>query len=309
MQTLPDSVSTFIRFIQLKSCRARTQEEYLRWVTRIAKHCNVACASLLSEEQVLSFVHHLQQAHDYEGSTINQCVCALRMFYRDHLGRVDWSCWKHIFIKRIAPIPVVLAREEVRALLAAVHEPRFRTILALIYHCGLRLNEACKLEVAHLDRARGVLKVINGKGGKHREVPVSPVMFEALGRWWLQHRNPRFLCPGVGRAWKEKYGCAKRAQHVATQPMSDSSVQQAMKAAILTSRLTKQGINCHALRHSYATHMLEEAVSVRQLQSYLGHSSIEITAKYLHLTQVSETRAQEALGTLYEQVIARRAVK
>ncbi len=281
----------------------------MRWVTRIARHFEVACASLLSQEQVLAFVHHLQQAHDYEGSTINQCVCALRMFYRDHLGRADWSCWKHIRIKRSAPIPVVLARGEVRVLLAAVQVLRFRMILALIYHCGLRLGEACRLEVSHLDRARGVLRVVNGKGGKHREVPVSPQMFEALGRWWLQHRNRRFVFPGVGRAWKEKYGCAKRAQHVATQPVSESSVQQAMKAAILTSRLTKQGINCHALRHSYATHMLEEAVSVRQLQSYLGHSSIEVTVKYLHLTNVSETRAQEALGTLYAQVIARQSTE
>jgi site-specific recombinase XerD len=107
----------------------------------------------------------------------------------------------------------------------------------------------------------------------------------------------------VGRAWKEKYGCNRTAMMLAQQPMSEASVQQAMKAAILTSRLTKPGINCHALRHSYATHMLEEGVSVRQLQSYLGHSSIEITVKYLHLTAVSETKAQQALHTLYTEVI------
>ena len=309
MTTPPDSVSTFVRFIQLKSLSPRTQCEYLRWIERIAKHCEVACASLLTEEQVLGFVHHLQQHHNYEGSTLNQCVCALRLFFRDHLNHADWACWKHIHIKRNEPIPVVMAREEVRTLLASVKEARFAVLFALIYHCGLRLGEACRLEVTHLDRARGMLKVINGKGGKHREVPVSPVMFAQLGAWWLQHKNKRFVFPGVGRAWKEKYGCARTAQQVATQPMSEASVQQAMSRAILTSRLTKAGINCHALRHSYATHMLEEGVSVRQLQSYLGHASIEVTAKYLHLTNVSETRAQEALARLYAQVIARHAVK
>jgi len=159
------------------------------------------------------------------------------------------------------------------------------------------------LEVTHLDRQRGVLRILNGKGGKNREIPVSPEMFERLGRWWLRHRNPRFLFPGLGRAWKEKYDCKAAAQRLAQHPMSEASVQQALKAAVLSARLKKTGISCHALRHSYATHLLEEGVSVRQVQSYLGHCSIEITAKYLHLTAVSETKAQDALRRLYAQVI------
>ena len=299
----PDSLSSFVRFIQLKSLRQRTQEEYVRWVTRLAKHCGVACASLLSQEEVLSFLQDLQQRHGCQGSTLNQCVCGLRLFFRDHLGHSEWTCWKQIRIKRTEALPTVLAREEVRTLLASVKEARFRAVFSLMYHCGLRLGEVCRLEVTHLDAKRGVLRVINGKGGKNREVPIAPEMFERLRQWWARHRNPRLLFPGVGRAWKEKYGCNLTAMKLAQQPMSEASVQQAMKAAILTSRLTKTGINCHALRHSYATHMLEEGVSVRQLQSYLGHSSIEITVKYLHLTAVSETKAQAALHTLYTEVI------
>jgi site-specific recombinase XerD len=303
MKDIPHSVAGFIRFLNLKSLRARTLESYLSWVKRIAKHHGVACASQLNQEQVLSFLHYVQQTKGYEGSTLNQCVCALRLFYRDHLERPDWTCWNKIKIKRSEPLPTVLAREEVRTLLASVKEPRFRTLFSLMYHCGLRLGEACRIEVTHLDRKRGVLRVINGKGGKNREIPVAPEMFTQLGRWWLSHRNPRFLFPGVGRAWKEKYGCNLTAMRLAQQPMSEASVQQAIKAAILTSRLTKAGISCHALRHSYATHMLEEGVSLRQLQSYLGHNDIKTTLVYLHLTHVSETRAQEALARLYTQVI------
>lgn len=303
MKDIPHSVAGFIRFLNLKSLRARTLESYLAWVKRIAKHHSVACASLLNQEQVLSFLHHVQQTKGYEGSTLNQCVCALRLFYRDHLERPDWTCWSKIKIKRTPPLPTVLARDEVRTLLASVKEARFRALFSLMYHCGLRLGEACRLEVTHLDRKRGVLRVINGKGGKNREIPVAPEMFVQLGRWWQHHRNPRFVFPGVGRAWKEKYGCNLTAMRLAQQPMSEASVQQAMKAAILTSRLTKAGISCHALRHSYATHMLEEGVSLRQLQSYLGHNDIKTTLVYLHLTHVSEIRAQEALSRLYTQVI------
>jgi integrase/recombinase XerD len=303
MKDIPHSLAGFIRFINLKSLRARTLESYLSWVTRIARHFGVACPSQLNQDQVLSFLHHVQQTKGYGGSTLNQCVCALRLFYRDHLGWADWTCWSQIRIKRSDPLPTVLAREEVRTLLSSVKEARFLTLFSLMYHCGLRLGEACRIEVTHLDRKRGVLRVINGKGGKNREIPVAPEMFVQLGHWWRHHRNPRFIFPGVGRAWKEKYGCNLTAMRLAQQPMSEASVQQAMKAAILTSRLTKAGISCHALRHSYATHMLEEGVSLRQLQSYLGHNDIKTTLVYLHLTHVSETRAQEALARLYTQVI------
>ena len=235
----PDSLSTFVRFIQLKSLRERTEEEYVRWVTRIAKHCGVACASLLSQEQVLGFVHHLQQTANYEGSTLNQCVAALRLFYRDHLKHADWTCWADIKIKRREPIPTVLAREEVARLLASVQELRFRTVFALMYHTGLRLGEACRLEVSHLHRARGVLLVADGKGGKQREVPVSPQMFALLTDWWRRHKNPRYLFPGVGRAWKQKFGNQGTALQEAQAPMSEASVQQAMsRAAAAAARQT-----------------------------------------------------------------------
>ena len=303
MTPIPESLSTFIRFIQLKSLRKRTEEEYVRWVVRLARHGGVACASLLGQEEVLGFLHGLQQNHGYEGSTLNQAVCALRLFFRDHLGRADWTCWAQIRIKRSVPIPTVLSRGEVRTLLGSVKEARFVAVFSLMVHCGLRLGEACRMEVTHLDGARGVLRVVNGKGGKNREVPVAPEMFARLRRWWKRHRNPRYLFPGLGSGWKDKFGCRLVAMREARHPMNESGVQQAMKAAVLTSGLKKAGICCHALRHSYATHLLEEGVSVRQLQSYLGHSSIEVAAKYLHLTTVSETKVQEALRRLYAQVI------
>lgn len=249
----PDSLSTFVRFLQLRSSRPRTQEEYARWVTRLARHCGVACASLLSEEEVLSFLHHLQQNHGCHGSTLNQCVCGLRLFFRDHLGHADWTCWKQIRIKRSEPLPTVLAREEVRRLLTSVKEARFQAVFSLMYHCGLRLGEVCRLEVTHLDAKRGVLRVINGKGGRNREVPVAPEMFARLRQWWARHRNPRLLFPGVGRAWKQKYGCNLTAMKLAQQPMSEASVQQAMKAAILTSPRASPSPGSTATRCATAT--------------------------------------------------------
>ena len=302
-QSWPEQVSAFIRTIQLKSLSPRTLDAYLSWVLRVAKHHGVACASLLGEEEVYAFIHHTQQTCGYEGSTLNQMICALRIFYRDHLGRDLWRCWGKIKIKRIPPLPTVLTREEVKALLDHVRVARFKAVLALIYHCGLRAGEACRIEVGHIDAARGVLRVINGKGGKHREVPISPEMVDRLRTFWTRHRNPKYLFPGIGRGWKEKFGSAKVALKDSAKPMSMSSVQAAMRMCIEGSRLTKPGICCHALRHSFATHLLEEGVSVRQLQSYLGHSDIKTTCIYLHLTQVSEGRTHEAQQRLYAAVI------
>lgn len=303
MKDIPDSLAGFIRFINLKSLRARTLESYLSWITRLAKHHGVACASLLNQEQVLAFLHFVQQTKGYGGSTLNQAVCALRLFYRDYLDLSEWTCWQKIKIKRTQPLPCVLSRAEVRTLLSSVRVSRFRAILSLIYHCGLRVGEACCIEVSHLDAERGVLRLLNAKGGKNREVPISPEMLERLRAWWTQHRHPRYLFPGIGRGWKEKWNDQSAALRHASKPMSDSSVQAAMAKAVLSSTLKKKGVSTHALRHSYATHLLEEGISLRQLQSYLGHSDIKTTAIYLHLTEISEGRAREALSRLYSHVI------
>jgi integrase len=258
---------------------------------------------LCGQEEVLAFVHHLQQADRYEGSTLNQAVCAFKLFFRDFLSHADWTCWRQIRIKRRPPLPTVLSREAVRRLLGSVRQARFQAVLSLMYHCGLRVGEACRLEVGDLRAVPGMLRVREGKGGKPRDIPIHPQMVERLRRWWKQHRHPRWLFPGVGRGWKQKHGDQRTALRLAKQPMSESSVQVALSRALLTARLHAPGVCCHTLRHSYATHLLEEGVSLRQLQVYLGHQSLDVTVMYLHLTQVSETRAQDALATLYRQVI------
>jgi integrase len=303
MTNIPDKVEQFSRFIQLRSLRERTREEYVRWVRRLGRHHGVACPSLCGQEEVLAFVHHLQQADKCAGSTLNQAVCAFKLFFRDFLNHAEWTCWEQIRNKRHQPLPTVLSREAVRRLLGSVHQARFQAVLSLMYHCGLRVGEACRLEVGDLKAVPGMLRVREGKGGKPRDIPIHPEMVTRLRGWWKQHRHPRWLFPGVGRGWKQKHGDQRIALRLAKQSMSESSVQAALNKAVLTARLNTPDVCCHTLRHSYATHMLEERVSLRQLQVYLGHHSLDVTARYLHLTAVSETHAQEALAQLYRQVI------
>ncbi len=303
MKDTPDTIAKFIRFINLKSLRERTKDVYVGWVRRLAKHGGLACPSLASQEQVLGFLHELQKVRNYKATALSTAVCALRLFYRDFLGHEDWNCWKHIRIKRSATWPAVLSREETRLLLGSFTELRFETLFSLMYHTGLRVGEASRLEVTHLERQRGVLRVVDGKGGKDREVPVAPEMFQRLGVWWKTHRNARWLFPGAGVGWNQHDGSWATALQVSDHPIGLSTIHRALEAALLSSGLKKAGISCHTLRHSYATHLLEQGVSIRQLQMYLGHSCIEITTKYLHLTSVSEAKAQDALRLLLHQVI------
>lgn len=177
---------------------------------------------------------------------------------------------------------------------------RFRTILRLIYHCGLRIREACRLEVTDIKRSEGRLHIRNAKGGKSRYVPIAPEMLADLRRFWCRHRHPRFLFPGMQVDWKaHKEPLVQRALR-AKGPMSESAVQNAFRLALAASGI-KTKATPHTLRHSYATHLLEEGVSIRLISQYLGHSSLETTLIYTHLTAVCEAQAVCALQRLYAQ--------
>jgi integrase len=186
-----------------------------------------------------------------------------------------------------------------------VEQPRFHVCLRLIYECGLRLNEALRVRVRDIDKCGPRLIVRQGKGGKDRVVPLSKDMYQERRWWWSQHRNAEWLFPALGLGWRAT--SSPRAQQEtalqaaalgrAKQPMSDSSLQQVFAKAVVASGLAKR-VTIHTLRHSYATHLLEQGVHITLISRYLGHASLDQTIVYLHLTEVSEAATQRALATL-----------
>jgi integrase len=142
--------------------------------------------------------------------------------------------------------------------------------------------------------------VRNAKGGKDRYVPIAPEMIVELRRFWRRHRHPKYLFPGMQADWKaHKQPLNERALR-AKGPMSESAVQNAFRLALAASGI-KTKATPHTLRHSYATHLLEEGVSIRLISQYLGHASLDTTLIYTHLTAVSEERAIAALQRLFAQ--------
>jgi integrase/recombinase XerD len=294
------SIVQFQQLVELKDYRGPTKKEYVRYVRKFAEHLQADPATA-TEDRLREYFLFLRQKKGYSRSPMNVAKCALRCFYRECLKVPGWTVFEELRIAQPEVLPMVLSRDEVGRVLDAVREARFRTCLRLMYHCGLRVSEAVRLEVRDLQNTRAEqprLHVRNGKGGKDRYVPMAPAMVAELRAWWKVHRHRTWLFPSPGRGWAERAHSLSEAMQRAIEPMSTCAVQMAFKLARAQSG-TNPAATCHTLRHSYATHLLEEGGALLQISRYLGHESLDTTVVYTHLTSVSEARTQQALRTLY----------
>lgn len=294
---LPTDHQSLVRFadlLKLRSLAHSTQCEYLRYVRRLGARAGVDPATL-TEEAVRAHILRLKTAHAYSPSSIRTAVAALSAFYNLHLGNA-WTLFGLIRSPDRRTLPEVLTREQVSALFAAIREERFRALLRTIYACGLRVSEAVNLRVGDIEAGGTRLRIREAKGGKDRLVPLPRWALEELRAYWKTHRHPALLFPGTGRGWREQPGSQARLARAAG-PMGVGSVQNCLRHARAAARLP-EGTCVHTLRHSYATHLLEEGVSIRLISAYLGHSSLETTLVYTHLTAVNEGAARAALDRL-----------
>jgi site-specific recombinase XerD len=275
------SIAKFQQFVELKDYRPPTKKEYVRYVRKCAEHFH-GDPLTLTEDQLRAYFLFLRQEKHYSRSPMKAAKFSLRSFFVDCHQRTGWTVFSEV---RIA-------------------EPRQRVCLELIYHCGLRVGEAVRVEVRDLHESRTAhprLHVRCGKGGGDRFVPMSPHMVGRLRHWWRQHQHPVWLFPGPGIGWRERGHTALEAAAKATTHLSVSAVQNTFRLARAHSAINPAATP-HTLRHSYATHLLEEGVSLRQISHYLGHASLDTTVIYTHLTSMSEARTRAALETLHRAV-------
>ena len=289
----PDSLVRFADSLKLRSLAASTQEEYLRFVRKLAVRVKRDPAEL-DEAQVREHLLHLK-ACKYSPSTIRTAAAAMTAFYGLHLGH-DWKLFDLVRAPSVVKLPAVLTREEVARLFAAVREPRFRMVLRLIYACGLRIGEAVTLAVSDITRDGPRLHLRRTKGQKERLVPLPVWAYRELQDYWRTHKHPRLVFPSVGRGWRERSTPLSKLTR-ADVPMGVGSIQHCVRFARADARLPVT-THVHTLRHSYATHLLEEGVSIRLISAYLGHTSLETTLIYTHLTAVNEASARAALDRL-----------
>lgn len=285
------TIQHFKQFVELRDYRPATKKEYVRQLWKLAEHFN-SDPPRLTQDQVRQYLISLREELGASPSVMKGVKWALRCYYEECLRKHEWTVFKDLRIAEPKTLPTVLTRQEVQQVLGAVREPRFAMCLRLMYYCGLRISEATTLKVSDIKGHQDppCLHLRNAKGGKDRYVPLAPALLEELRAWWRTHRHDRWLFPTPGNGGPGP----RHALH----PMSPASVQQAFQLARQASGL-RTAATPHTLRHSYATHLLEEGVSLRQISSYLGHESLDTTVIYTHLTAVSEARTQVALQHLY----------
>lgn len=259
-----------IEELVLRGMSGRTQDAYVHQVYQLAKFFRQS-PDKLSELQVREYLVYLAQERQLAASTVNQAVNAFRFLYSRVLHRnleVLRQALPHG--RKSTRRPEVFSIQELEKLftIGAVH-PKHRAFLMTVYGAGLRLREACHLKFEHVDRARMQLRVELGKGRKDRYTVLSPGLLAELDRYWRVCRPQHWLFPS---------SCDPQ------RPLPDGTAQRIYYAAVERAGLRRKG-GIHALRHSFATHLVEAGVELTALQRLLGHKSVATTMVYLHVRQ------------------------
>ena len=174
-------------------------------------------------------------------------------------------------------------------LIGTVKQHRNAAYFWTVYSLGLRLEEGLHLQVGDIDAKRMMVHVHPGKGAKDRYLPLPKSTLTILRDYWSTHRNPLLLFPAIGRN--------KQAASTTSRPMDATTVQGCMKRVVQKLQFKKK-VSIHTLRHSVATHLFEAGVSLRWIQKFLGHSSLQTTLVYLHLTETGEQEGRAKLDEL-----------
>jgi integrase/recombinase XerD len=249
-----------IEDMTIRNLAPKTQHGYIRTIKQFAAFLGRS-PDTASFEDVRRFQLHLA-ARGVGPGALNQAVSALRFLFRITLGRRDIV--EHTpFVHKPHKLPVVLSPEEVARLLDAAPSLKYRAALSVAYGAGLRAGEVVSLKVSDIDSARMLIRVEQGKGRKDRYVMLSPHLLALLRAWWRVARPQGWLFPGQNRV----------------NPLTTRQLNRACHTAAERARLDKP-VSLHTLRHSFATHLLEQNIDIRVIQVLLGHAKLDTTALY-----------------------------
>ncbi len=285
--------------LERRNYSPNTVRSYLHAVEEFAKHFGRS-PEQLGPDHVREYQVHLFRDCKLSARTIAGQTAALRFLFVKTLRR-PYLPDELPFPKYSRRLPTVLSQEEVARLIDATGNLMHRAMVMTLYATGVRRAELCRLKVADIDSERRVLHIHEGKGGRDRDVPLSPKLLATLREYWRWMKPKTYLFPGMENNW--------RADVPVTTKVAWIAVTEAAKAAGITRRVSP-----HTLRHSYATHLLEAGADLRTIQVLLGHAKLADTTVYLHLSRrhlqaVPSPIESLTVSTSAEERLSRRRAK
>ena len=267
--------------MRMRKYADKTQTDYIRAVRNFANYLHRS-PDTATDEDLRNYQLYLVD-HGISPASLNVTITGLKFFFDITVGDTE-RIGKMQPVRVPRKLPVILSREEVRRLIAASNNLKHQTALAVAYGTGLRVNEVVSLKVGDIDSKRMVLRVEQGKGSKDRYAMLSPILLERLRYWWRVARaqgkmlDGGWLFPGLDPV----------------ESLSPRQLNRAIHAAADVAKIDKR-VSMHTLRHSFATHLLEQKVDIRVIQVLLGHKKLETTALY---TQVATDILREVVSPL-----------
>lgn len=268
------------RSISISGKSKSTLTNYSRQLAHLGLHYN--CFPLdLDAEQVMDYLHLIKSRGTTSATFFKFTVYGLR--YACRLRGLEYKQFSLPEIDKDVKLPAVLNGPEVKALLSACKLLKHRLIIGLCYGCGLRCSEVRNVQVADADIERGMLHVRQGKGSKDRCIPLGKMLCRGIAQYISTEHPSKYLFEGND-----------------AEGMSQRGTQWVVGEAVKRAGIRKE-VHTHTLRHSYATHLLEQGVNILTIKELLGHAHIETTMVYLHIAKPSAQNVFSPLDTLYKQ--------
>lgn len=312
-----DTISQFKSLLLLKRYSSRTITAYVNWILRFQEFCGIQVSNI-SSKVFVDYMNHMVSVQLISAPTQNQACAALAFFWSECLKRTEPFPKIILRAPETHRIPHVLSRDQVKSFLNCT-APEWYMLFAIAYGCGLRLNEALSLRIKDIQLDQMLLFVRQGKGGKDRSLPFPKSLLEPYSRHLLWRKglfdsDTAMNCakvdlpfayerksPSAATSWEWQYVFPSKS--LLRHPVSgekirwhllDSTVQKHFKATCRRAELPIMS-HFHTLRHSYATHLLEAGISIREIQSRLGHSNLETTMIYTHVRTPSSLASHSPL--------------
>jgi site-specific recombinase XerD len=281
-QTVPGFSAAYAQFLErvtIDQCSKSMITNYSRSIGHIALHFG-RVPHLISVEEINGYLYRMTVHEKQSISYFKQAVFGLRHWFR--LFGMEEKAIQMPSIKKEEKLPVVLSQEECKALFKAPLQLKHRFLLAFAYGGGLRMNELRMLKISDVDLDRKQVHIRNGKGRKSRYVVLADLLAKRMQHYLSEVKPSVYLFEGLTPG----------------QPMGERSIQYVINEALRRTDIQKPA-SMHTLRHSFATHLLEDGVNIQTIQKLLGHSDMRTTMVYLHVAQIKPTLGHSPLDTLY----------